>query len=66
LGLAGVPAKAERQARQRPVPPDRPVASDLEVGPAELVLDLLVALLHPVAQPIGGNDLAELGLLGAA
>jgi hypothetical protein len=47
------------------VPPDRPVASDLEVGPAELVLDLLVALLDPVAQPIGADDLGKLGLLGA-
>ncbi len=48
------------------MPPDRPVTSDLEVGPAELVLDLLVALLDPVAQPIGADDLGELGLLGAA
>jgi hypothetical protein len=48
------------------VPPDGPVASDLEVGPAELVLDLLVALLDPVAQPIGTDDLGKLGLLGAA
>jgi hypothetical protein len=47
------------------VPADRPVASDLEVGPAELVLDLLVALLDPVAQPIGGHDLRQLGLLRA-
>jgi hypothetical protein len=51
LGLAGVPAKAERQARQRPVPPDRPVASDLEVGPAELVLDLLVACSTQLRSP---------------
>jgi hypothetical protein len=64
--LAGVPAERERAAHQRPVPADRPVTADLEVGPAELVLDLLVALLDPVAQPVGGNDLAELGLLGAA
>src|SRR6266542_4255169 len=36
------------------------------VGAAELVLDLLVALLDPVAQPVQPHDLAELGLLGAA
>jgi len=46
LDLAGVPAETERAARQRPVPTDRPVTADLEVGPAELVLDLLVALLN--------------------
>src|SRR5215212_10856767 len=47
--LAGVPAEAERTAHQRPVPPDRPVTTNLEVGPAELTLDLLIALLNPVA-----------------
>src|SRR6266567_5450989 len=60
LGEPRPPAKTERAAHQRPVPPDRPVTSDLEVGPAELVLDLLVALLDPVAQPIGADDLGEL------
>ena len=40
--------------------------ADLEVGPAELAFDLLVALLDPVAQPVQAHDLGQLGLLGAA
>ena len=46
LGEEGLPAEAERAAHQRPVPADRPVASDLEVGPAQLTLGLLVVLLN--------------------
>jgi hypothetical protein len=45
------------------VPPDRPVASDLKVRPAELAINLLVALFGPVAQPIGADDLGEVGRL---
>jgi hypothetical protein len=59
-------SKRERAAHQRPVPADRPISADLEVGPAELVLDLPVALLDPVAQPIQPHDLPKLSLLGAA
>src|SRR5712691_2316818 len=44
----GVPAEAERAVDQGLVPADRGVGADLEVGPAQLVLDLLVALLDPV------------------
>src|SRR6266540_4168585 len=40
---------------------DRPVAADLEVGPAQLVLDLLVALLDPVAQAVQAHHLGEVG-----
>src|SRR5438034_4411691 len=44
----GVPAEAERAVDQDLVPADRGVGADLEVGPAQLVLDLLVALPGPV------------------
>src|SRR5215218_3328238 len=66
LGEDGLPAERERTAHQGPVPPDRPVAADLEVGPAELALDLLVALLDPVAQPIQAHHLGQVRLLAAA
>src|SRR5918993_6106123 len=45
LGEPGLPAEAERTPDQGPVAADRAVGADLEVGPAELVFDLLVALL---------------------
>ena len=41
----GSPAEGERAVDQRLVAADGDVGADLEVGPAELVLDLLVALL---------------------
>jgi hypothetical protein len=41
----GSPAEAERAVDQRLVAADGDVGADLEVGPAQLVLDLLVALL---------------------
>ena len=66
LGEEGLPAEAERAAHQRPVPADGPVGADLEVGPAELAFDLLVALLDPVAQPVQAHDLGQVGRLGAA
>jgi hypothetical protein len=47
------------------MPADRPVASDLEVSPAKLAFDLLVALLDSVAQPIQAHHLGKVGLLGA-
>jgi len=37
LGEQGLPAEREGAAHQRPMPADRPVASDLEVSPAKLV-----------------------------
>jgi hypothetical protein len=40
---------------------DRDVGADLEVGPAQLVLDLLVALLDPVADAIDPGDLGQAG-----
>src|ERR687897_992266 len=66
LSEEGLPAEAERTAHQRPVPADGPVAADLEVGPAELAFDLLVALLDPVAQPVQAHDVSKLSLLSTA
>ena len=45
IGEPGGPAEAERAVDQHLVAADRDVGADLEVGPAQLVLDLLVALL---------------------
>ena len=65
FGEEGLLAERERATDQGPVAADGPVASDLEVGPAELALDLLVALLDSVAQPVQPHDAGEVGLLGA-
>jgi hypothetical protein len=35
------------------------VGADLEVGPAQLVLDLLLALLDPVPDPVDPHDLSK-------
>jgi hypothetical protein len=40
---------------------DGGVGADLEVGPAEFVLDLLVALLDPVADAVDPRDLGQSG-----
>ena len=40
---------------------DRGIGADLEVGPAELVLDLFVALLDPVPQPVEPYHFGEIG-----
>src|SRR5438552_14387753 len=45
IGEPGGPAEAERAGDQHLVAADRDIGADLEVGPAEFVLDLLVALL---------------------
>jgi hypothetical protein len=53
MGEPGVPAEAERAVDQHLVAADGDVGADLEVGPAELVLDLLVALLNrPLLMPV--------------
>src|ERR1700691_4119982 len=49
MGEPGVPAEAERAVDEHLVAADRDVGAHLEVGPAQLVLDLLVRLLDPVA-----------------
>jgi hypothetical protein len=45
ISKPGSPAEAERAVDQRLVAADRDIGADLEVGPAQLVFDLLVALL---------------------
>src|SRR5438034_1179986 len=55
----GVPAEAERAVDQDLVPADRGVGADLEVGPAQLVLDLLVALPGPVPDAVDPHDLGQ-------
>ncbi len=55
----GGPAEAERAVDQHLVPADRDIGADLEVGPAQLVLDLLVALLHPVPQAVDPHHLGQ-------
>ncbi|MEU0566970.1 hypothetical protein ABZ297_16510 [Nonomuraea sp. NPDC005983] len=46
---------------------DGDVGTDLEVGPAQLVLDLLVALLDPMPQAVEADEFAMDGrLLGAS
>jgi len=42
---SGIPAEAERAVDQGLVAADRDIGADLAVGPAQLVFDLLVALL---------------------
>ena len=39
---------------------DRLIGANHEVGPAQLLLELLVALLDPVAQAIQPDDLREI------
>jgi hypothetical protein len=39
----------------------RGLAADLEISPAQLVFDLLVALLDPVAQPVAAHNLGQAG-----
>src|SRR5512146_99905 len=56
-GEPGLPAEGERAGHQQLVAADRGIGADLEVGPAEFVLDLLVALLDPVAAPVDPHDL---------
>ena len=58
-GEPGVPAEAERAVDQHLVAADGDVGADLEVGPAELVLDLLIRLLDPVPQPVDPRDLGQ-------
>ena len=54
------PAKGEGAADQRPVAANGAIAPDHEVGPAELILHLLVALLDPVAQTVQARHFRRL------
>lgn len=56
---AGVPAEAERAVDQGLMPPYGGVGAHLEIRPAQLVLDLLVALLDPVADAVDPGDLRQ-------
>src|SRR5207302_7552797 len=57
----GGPAEAERAVDQGLVAADREIGADLEVGPAQLVFDLLVALLDPVPDAVDPGDLGQAG-----
>src|SRR5690349_25027263 len=57
----GGPAEAEGAVDQGLVAADGGVGADLEVGPAQLVFDLLVALLDPVPDPVAPGDLGQAG-----
>src|SRR3982074_2316512 len=48
----GSPAERESATDQLPVAADGAIAAHHEIRPAQFVLDLFVALLDPVAQPI--------------
>src|SRR4051812_21616440 len=52
VGRTGVPAEREGAVHEGLVAADRGRGADLEVGPAEFVLDLFVALLDPVPDPV--------------
>src|SRR6266705_7179936 len=52
IGEPGGPAEAEGAVDQGLVAADGDVGADLEVGPAQFVLDLFVALLDPVADAV--------------
>src|SRR4029453_4321236 len=58
-GLAGWLVVSPRPAAGAGAAP--PGGAALEVGPAQLVFDLLVALLHPVAQPIQTHEFGQVG-----
>ena len=57
----GPPAEGEGAEDEVPVPTDRLVGADHEVGPAQLLLELLVALLDPVPQAVQPDDLGQVG-----
>jgi len=59
VGEPGGPAEAERAVDQHLVAADRDIGADLEVGPAQLVLDLLAALLNPVPDAVDPGDLGQ-------
>src|SRR5213075_3461458 len=61
VGEPVTPAVRERHADQGEVTADRAGGADLEVRPAQLALDLLVALLDPVAQPVAAHHLGQRG-----
>src|SRR5262249_55942087 len=59
IGEPGIPAEAEGAVDQGLVAADRDIGADLEVGPAQLVFDLFVALLDPVPDAVDPHDLGQ-------
>src|SRR5215470_17122688 len=59
IGEPGGPAEGEGAVDQGLVAADREVGADLEIGPAQLVFDLLAALLYPVADRVDPHDLGQ-------
>src|SRR5204862_538356 len=57
----GPPAEREGVANEVPVATDGRVRPDHEVGPAELLLHLLGALLHPVLRPVEPAEIVRVG-----
>jgi hypothetical protein len=57
IGEPGIAAEAERCVDQGLVAADHDVGAGLEAGPAQLVFDLLVTLLAPVADSVDPHDL---------
>jgi hypothetical protein len=55
----GVPVEAERKVDRHLVVADGDIRVDLEVGPAQVVLDLLVALLDPVPDAVNPCDIGQ-------
>jgi hypothetical protein len=55
----GRPAEAERAVDQDLVAADRDIGTDLEIGPAQLILHLLAALLDPVPDPVDPGNLSQ-------
>ena len=59
MGEPGVQRKLNAQLTRALVPADRGVRVDLEVSPAQFVLDLPVALPGPVPDPVDPRDLGQ-------
>ena len=62
IGAAlGPPAERKGAADQCPMAADGAIGVDLKVGPAQFLLDLLVALLHPLPQAAESYHLGQVG-----
>src|SRR5262249_42019560 len=59
IGEPGIPAEAEGAVDQGLVAAHRGIGADLEVGPAQLVFELFVALLDPVPDAVDPHDLGQ-------
>ena len=59
LGEPGSPAEAERAGDQGLMAADRDIGADLEISPAQLVLDLLIPLLGPVPDAVDPHHFSQ-------